>query len=439
MTDWQLASIIILGGSVFLMTLGMPVYTAFMAINIIGVYIFMGGSQGLSFLAASVFDVISMFALIPLVLFILMGELMYHSGIIPKLISAIDKWLGRMPGRLSLLTVASGSVFATLTSNSLSGVALLGSTLEPEMRKRGVHKSMILGPIAGGGCLAAMIPPAALAVLMGAIAKISVGKLLLAIIIPGLLLAFLYAAFIIVRCTLNPSLAPPYEVKHIPLKEKLSDTAKYILPVAFVIFMVTGVIYAGICTPTEASATGAASAAILVLVYRTATKKNIEAAFKNTVSISVMILCIVAEAQAFSQILAFTGVSRKIMEIAINIPAHPVVTIIIMQLVILMMGMFMEVIPIMMMTCPIFIPIIKALGFDPIWYSVIFLINIEVSQITPPYALQLFVLKGVVSPDTRMMDIYKGVFPFLVMDLICMGLIIAFPDLALWLPSKLKG
>jgi tripartite ATP-independent transporter DctM subunit len=436
MAEWQLALLVVLGGSVFLMVLGVPIYTALMATNIIGVYMFMGGSLGLTFLASSVFDVISMFALIPLVLFILMGELMYQSGVITKVLTALDKWIGRMPGRLSLLTVASGTVFATLTSNSLSGVALLGATLEPEMRKRGVHKSMILGPLAGGGCLAAMIPPAALAVLMGAIAKISVGKLLIAIIIPGLLLAFSYACYIIIRCMLNPTLAPPYEVDKIPLKEKLEDTVKHILPVAFVIFMVTGVIYFGICTPTEASATGAVSAVVLLLVYRTATKKNIEAALKSTVSISVMILCIIAGAQAFSQILAFTGASRHILEFAVNIPAPAIVTIIIMQLVILVMGMFLEVIPIMMLTIPIFLPIVKTLGFDPIWYAVIFLLNIEVSQITPPYALQLFVLKGVVSNDVTMMDIYKGVLPFLILDVICIGLILAFPDIALWLPSK---
>jgi len=439
MEEWQLALLIILGGTLLLMVLGMPLFAAFTTINMVGVYIFMGGERGFGFLVSSIFETVTMFALIPLVLFILMGEVMYNSGITPNVIGALDKWLGRMPGRLSLLCIGSGTIFATLTADSLAGAALLGSTLEPEMKARGVHKSMRIGPIAAGGCLAAMIPPAALAVLYGAIAKISVGQTLMAIIVPGIILAVCYATYIIVRSILQPELAPAYDVRSVPLSEKLKDTVKYILPAGFVIFMVTGVIFLGICTPTEAAATGAVSAFILTAVYGQFNRENISKSTKNALSIAVMILCIVAGAQAFSQLLAFTGVTRNLMSLITNLGTSPMVTIILMQLIILLMGMFLEVIPIMMITTPIFMPLIKSFGYDPIWYAVIFLINLELSGISPPYALQLFVIKGVVSDDVTMFDIYKSVIPFFLIDLCVMGLLMAFPAIVLWLPNLMQG
>jgi len=294
---------------------------------------------------------------------------------------------------------------------------------------------MIIGPIAAGGCLAAMIPPAALAVLYGAVAKVSVGKLLMAIIIPGIMMASLYSLYIIIRSLLQPDLAPAYEVKNITFLEKISETVKYLLPAAFLVFMVTGVIFLGICTPTEAAATGAFSAFLLAIAYRNFNKKNIKKALSSSLSISVMILCIIASAQAFSQVLAFTGVTRNILSMAMALPVSPIVLVLLMQIVILFMGMFLEVIPIMMITTPVFMPIIKSLGYDPIWFAVIFLINLEVSAITPPYALQLFVIKGVVSKDITMTEIYKAIVPFFLIDLLCMALIMAFPMIALWLPS----
>jgi len=435
MAEWHFALLLIIGGTLFLMMIGMPLFGAFMTINIISCYVFMGGVNGLEFLISSVFEVITMFAIVPLVLFILMGEVMYNSGITPNVISTLDKWIGKIPGRLSLLCIGAGTVFATLTADSLAGAALLGSTLEPEMKKRKVHNSMIIGPIAAGGCLAAMIPPAALAVLYGAVAKVSVGKLLMAIIIRGIMMASLYSLYIIIRSLLQPDLAPAYEVKNITFLEKISETVKYLLPAAFLVFMVTGVIFLGICTPTEAAATGAFSAFLLAIAYRNFNKKNIKKALSSSLSISVMILCIIASAQAFSQVLAFTGVTRNILSMAMALSVSPIVLVLLMQLVILFMGMFLEVIPIMMITTPIFMPIIKSLGYDPIWFAVIFLINLEVSAITPPYALQLFVIKGVVSKDTTMTEIYKAIVPFFLIDLLCMALIMAFPIIALWLPS----
>ena len=211
--EWPLVLLLIFGGLIVLMITGMPIAFCFMLINIIGMYAFFGGMLGLEQLVTTIYSSLTTFILLPIPLFILMGEVMFHSGIAPKLIETLDKWMGRIPGRLSLLAVAVGTVLSTLTGTSLASVAMLGSVLVPEMEKHGYRKSMSLGPILGSGGLAMMIPPSALAVLCGAIAELSIGKLLIAIICPGLLIAFIYALYIIIRCVLQPSIAPSYEVK----------------------------------------------------------------------------------------------------------------------------------------------------------------------------------------------------------------------------------
>ena len=217
--EWQLILLLVFGGLIVLMLTGMPIAFCFMLINIVGMYIFFG-MLGLEQLISSMYSSLNTFVLLPIPLFILMGEIMFHSGIAPVLIETIDKWLGRIPGRLSMLSVAVGTILSALTGTSLASVAILGSVLVPEMEKHGYKKTMSLGPILGSGGLAMMIPPSALAVLCGAIAELSIGRILMAIIFPGLLMAFIYAAYIVIRCLLQPSIAPVYEVERSPLKEK---------------------------------------------------------------------------------------------------------------------------------------------------------------------------------------------------------------------------
>ena len=266
--EWYLALLFLLSGLVVLMLIGLPVAFSFLIISMVWMFFLWGGEAGLEQLVVSVFESLTRFGFVAIPLFILMGEVMFQSGIAPRMIESLDKWLGRLPGRLGLLAVGSGSIFATLTGVSLASVALMGSTLTPEMEKRGYKKSMSLGPILGSGGLAIMIPPSQIAVFLAVIAVISVGKTLIAIIVPGVLMAVLYAVYIIVRCHLQPSIAPAYEVPHIPLSVKLVATAKYILPLGFIILMVTGVIFLGIATPSEAAATGALSCFILAAAYR---------------------------------------------------------------------------------------------------------------------------------------------------------------------------
>ena len=433
--DWWLTLLLILGGLLVLMAAGMPVAFCFLLVNVVGVILLWGGEVGLQQLSLSLYGSVTTFTLVPLPLFLFMGELMFQSGLAPSIIDALDKWFGRLPGRLGLLSVSVGTVFSTLTGASMASVAMLGSGLVPEMEKRGYQKSMSLGPILGSGGLAIMIPPSGLAVLVAALGEFSVGRTLVAILMPGLLMAALYAIYIIGRCRLQPSIAPPYDVGSISLLQKVSALAKHVLPLGLIVFLVTGVILLGIATPTEAAATGTLGTFVLIAFHKKLSLKVVRKAALETISITVMMFMIIAGATAFSQVLSFSGASRGMVEFALGFALPHIFIIGAMQVVLLFLGMFIGPVAIIMITLPLFMPMILAMGSDPVWFGVIFLLNLEMGTTTPPYGMSLFVMKGVAPADTTMGDIYRAALPFLACDLVAMILLIAFPAIALWLPG----
>ena len=375
--EWQLAFLLILGSLVVLMATGMPVAFSFMTVNLMGVFIFFGGETGLRQLILSIYTSVTTFALLPVPLFVLMGEVMFQSGIAPRMMDALDKWLGRLPGRLSLLTVGAATMLSTMSGSSLGTTAMLGALLVPEMEKRGYKKPMSIGPILGSGGLAIIIPPSALAVLLASLAYVSIGKLLIAGVIPGIIIAFFYAGYISIRCLLQPSLAPSYVVTPPPLSEKLVATARDILPLGFIVFMVLGLIFLGIATPTEAAATGAVGAAILALVYRRLNWDVVKRSVLSATQIAILTLMIITGSTAFSQILAGSGASKGMVDFMVSFPLAPIVLIIIMQLVLLVLGCFMDVVSMIMITLPIYMPIVNALGFNPVWFALLMLINMS--------------------------------------------------------------
>ena len=433
--EWWIVFLFIFFGLLFLFALGVPVAFSFLFVNLVGAYLFWGGSVGLSQLILSIYNSVTSFALIPVPLFVLMGEVMFHSGVAPRMMDVLDKWLGRIPGRLSLLAVGGGTIFATLTGSAMAGAAMLGSVLVPEMEARGYKKSMTIGPILGSGGLAIMIPPSALGVLLAGLALFSVGQFLVAIILPGLLMAILYAGYILVRCTVQPHLAPSYEMKHFPLSEKVVATVRYILPLGSILFLVVGLIFLGVATPTEAAALGALGCFVLAFFYRGLNWDLTKRSFSSTLDVTIMMFMILTGSMAFSQLLAFTGATQGLIKLAVGLPLPPILIIVSMQIVLLLLGTFMEPLTIMMVTIPIFMPIVKQLGFDPIWFGTIMLLNMEMATTSPPFGLVLFVMKGVAPPDTRMKDIYLSAIPFLICDLVVMVAIMAFPGVVLWLPS----
>lgn len=432
--EWWLVYVIIFGTLIGIMLSGLPVAFSFMLANLIFGLI-LWGQAGLQQLILSMFESVSIFTLLPIPLFILMGEVMFHSGLATNLLDAIDKWMGRLPGRLGLLSVAAGTLLAALTGASMGSIAMLGTTLVPEMRKRGYSKLMTLGPIMGSGGLAVMIPPSSLAVLLGSLGEISISKLLIAIIPGGLIMAALYALYIIVRCWLQPSLAPSYDVRTSTLSEKVGSFARYVLPMAVVMFLVIGVMMLGIGTPTEAAATGTLGTYFLALCYGRLNWVLIKKSLRGAFRITVLIFMIITGATAFSQILSYTGASAGFVKAALDVSLPPMLLMIIMQLVLIFLGMFLNQVAIMLITLPIFMPVVKAVGFNPVWFGVLFLINMEVGLLSPPFGLSLFVMKGVAPSDVTMTDIIRAALPFIYLDIIALALIVIFPGLVLWFPG----
>ncbi len=432
---WLLLTIFVIVLGIVLAS-GIPIAFGMLLLNAIGGIIYLGGiNTGISHLGRVMIDNLTNYALMPVVLFVLMGELMFISGLAPKMIEVIEKWMGRLPGRLSLLAVAGGALVGTVSGSTMSSVVLLGSTLVPEMEKHGYKKPMSIGPVLGSGGLAMMIPPSAFAVFLASVAQISVGRLLVAIIIPGVLMAILYAGYIIIRCMVQPSLAPSYQPETTPLSEKIILTLKYVVPLGSTLVIIVGAIIFGIATPSEVAAVGVVWVIILIALNGKFSWKMLWESTMETTKISVMIFTIFVGAISFSQILSFSGVTQEMILWASNLDIAPIILVLIMMFIMLCMGTVLEQGSIIMIVIPIFMPLINQLGFDPIWFGVIMLLNMQMATTTPPFGVNLFALKSVVSKDTSMKDIYRAAIPFIACDWVIMLLLLAFPAIALWLPS----
>jgi tripartite ATP-independent transporter DctM subunit len=433
--EWWVILLFLIGGLIFFLALGLPIAFAFLLINFIGAYVFMGGLDGLSLSVQQIFTSLVSFSLAPIPLFIFMGELMLHSGMAKRTLDVFDKLIGKLPGRLSLIVITGGALFSTLSGSTIANTAMLGEIMVPEMKERGYKNPMILGPIVGVGGLAMLIPPSALAVVYASLAQISVGKVLIAGAVPGFMLAVLYSLYVVGRSRISPSLAPAYDVAHHTLSEKLSDFVKYVLPLGFIFFLVLGVIFLGIATPTEAASTGALGSIILACCYKKFNVTVLQKSLKGTLRVSVMAFMIISASMTYSSIQAFTGSTMGLVNLITGLEMSRIFVIIGMMVILMILGTFMEQVSMMMITIPIFMPVIQGLGFDPIWFAILMLLNLEMALSTPPFGMLLFVMKGSAPPDTSLGEICKAALPFLGCDLIVMVLIIAFPSIALYLPN----
>jgi tripartite ATP-independent transporter DctM subunit len=433
--EWWVILLFLIGGLIFFLALGLPIAFAFLLINFIGAYVFMGGLDGLSLSVQQIFTSLVSFSLAPIPLFIFMGELMLHSGMAKRTLDVFDKLIGKLPGRLSLIVITGGALFSTLSGSTIANTAMLGEIMVPEMKERGYKNPMILGPIVGVGGLAMLIPPSALAVVYASLAQISVGKVLIAGAVPGFMLAVLYSLYVVGRSRISPSLAPAYDVAHHTLSEKLSDFVKYVLPLGFIFFLVLGVIFLGIATPTEAASTGALGSIILAFCYKKFNVTVLQKSLKGTLRVSVMAFMIISASMTYSSIQAFTGSTMGLVNLITGLEMSRIFVIIGMMVILMILGTFMEQVSMMMITIPIFMPVIQGLGFDPIWFAILMLLNLEMALSTPPFGMLLFVMKGSAPPDTSLGEICKAALPFLGCDLIVMVLIIAFPSIALYLPN----
>ncbi len=416
-----------------MMLSGLPVAFGFLTLNILGLYFFMGGNT-LSLLATSAFTSVGQFSLIPIPLFILMGELLMRTGLAAKTVDAVDHWIGRVPGRLSLSAVGGGTLFGALSGASMASVAMLGSTLVPEMAKRNYKPTMSVGAILGGGGLAVLIPPSALGVLLGALAKVSIAKLLLGGILPGLLLATMYFFYFSVRAKLQPELAPPYTAAPTTLSVKLNALLS-VAPLFSLIAVVTGTIFLGIATPSESAAMGVIATIVLAACYRCLSWTALKSALMSTMTTTSMMLMVIVGSSAFSQLLAMTGTTSGLVSTVAELDLSPIMTVIVMQFIVLLLGCFIDTISIMLVAIPVFMPIVVLLGIDPIWFAILILVQLELAGITPPFGVLLFVMKGV-QQHLKMSEIYRAAIPIVLIQLVLIAILMVFPQIVLFLPES---
>lgn len=437
---WIEASILLFGGLVALMALGLPVAFAFLAINIVGAAIFLGGQVGLIQFSRNAVQSITIFALTPIPFFVLMGEVLFHSGVAMKAIDAFAVLIRRVPGRLSVIAIVAGTVFSAISGSTIATTALLGSLMLPTMLARGYHPKMAMGPIMGIGGVDMLIPPSALTVLLGSLAGISITGLLIAGVIPGLMLSALFVGYIIARAVIDPRLAPAETLEKAPsFAERWLPFLIYVLPLLFIFGLVVGAMSAGWATPTEAAAIGAAGTIVAALAYGRLTFNNLMQALLGTVAISGTILFIIIGATTFAQVLSFSGVVNGILGLITGQGLPPMTVVIGMILILLFLGCFVDQVSMMLITLPFFMPLVQQLGIDPIWFGIIFLICMQLGLLTPPFGLLLFTMKSVAPSSVNMTQIYWAAIPYVAFGVLVLALILLFPPIAIWLPRILGG
>ena len=435
---WPLALLIIFGCLVVLMITGMPIFFAFMVTCMAGALLFWGGLAGMETLLTSVFSSVTSFVFLPIPLFVLMGNVIFESGVGGNVVDGVDKLLGRLPGRLSILAIGAGVLLGTMIGMSGGSIAVLGKSLVPDMKKRGYKNPMILGPIVASGTLAVLIPPSALAVIIGAIGKVSIGDMLIAIIPAGLLLAVMFIAYIIIRARLQPDLAPNYTVTNITFAVKVNVVVKQILPIGLVIFAVIGVIFLGVATPTEAAALGALACYVLAALYRKLNWKMIKESVKSTIQITVMVMMIMTASLSFARILVSSGAIAGLVKLSTELSVPSAVIVIATQIVVVFLGCFMDPASIVMISVPIFFPIVQALHYDMLWYAILLLINIQLGLITPPFGLDVYTMKALAPSDVTLGETFRASMPFLAIGFLLMVIIWVYPPLITWLPGIVR-
>jgi tripartite ATP-independent transporter DctM subunit len=437
--SWIEGSILLFGGLVAVMGLGLPVAFAFLALNVAGAIVFLGGEAGLAQLARNAVQSITGFSLTPIPFFVLMGEVLFHSGVALKAIDAFALIIRRVPGRLSVIAIVAGTVFSAISGSTIATTALLGSLMLPTMLARGYDARMAMGPIMGIGGVDMLIPPSALTVLLGSLAGISIGGLLIGGIVPGLILSALYVAYIIVRATLDPALAPDARMEEGPHgAARWLPFVTHVIPLVLIFGLVIGAMTGGLATPTEAAAIGAAGTIVAAAVYRGLTFANLMKALTGTVAVSGTILFIIVGATTFAQVLSFSGVVNGLLGGVTGLGLSLNAVVIAMLLILLFLGCFVDQVSMMLITLPFFMPLAQRYDIDPIWFGVLFLICMQLGLLTPPFGLLLFTMKGVAPSAITMHQIYMAAMPYIVMSLLILVLIFFFPVIATWLPAVLS-
>jgi tripartite ATP-independent transporter DctM subunit len=437
--SWQWAALLLLGGSTALLLIGMPVALSFVAINVIGALLFLGGDAGLAQIVRNSVVSVMNFSLTPIPLFILMGEVLFHTGLAVKVIDGVERLIRQVPGRLAVVAVVAGTVFSAISGSTIATTAMLGSLMLPVMLARGYHPTMATGPIMAIGAVDMLIPPSALTVLLGSLSGISISKLLIGGVVPGLMLSLAFVAYIVVRAKLTPALAPPTPITTHRGWENWRLLILYVLPLGAIFAVVVGAMSGGFATPTESAALGALATMGVAAIYRVLTLEALMKSLKGATAISGMILFIILGATTFSQILSFSGATEGLVSAILGQGLSTFAIVTLMMLILIFLGIFVDQVSMMLITLPVFMPIVLRLGVDPVWFGILFLICMQLGLLLPPHGLLLMTMRGVAPPQVTMGHIFQAVVPYVIMSLLLLALLLLFPMIATWLPNRLIG
>lgn len=437
--NWDYFVLLMFIGVIASLFIGIPVAFALMGMSLLFGYVGFGNAVG-DMLIRRVWDIANNYVLGAVPLFVFMGALLERSGIAASLFDAMMQLTGRLRGGLGVGTVLMCTIFAASTGIIGASEVVIGLLAIPVLLSKGFNKSLICGTICAGGSLGTIIPPSVVIVVYGPAAGLSVGRLLAAAVFPGMMLSGLYILYIIIRCWIRPQDGPGLPPEEImPWAKKFPLLLKALLPPLALIFAVTGTILVGWAAPTEAAALGAFGAVILCFVYGKITLRSLYEACISTIKISSMIMMVLTGGTMYTGVFLALGGSQVSENLIQAMHLSPWATLFLFLFLTFLAGFILDWISILLIFVPIFIPIVIKMGFNPIWFSTLFFIMIQTSYLTPPMAPAIFYLKGIVPPEIEMNDMFKGVVPYIGLQLIGAALVIFFPQIALWLPEYMMG
>jgi len=434
-----LMTVLLFGFLLTLLVLGLPLAFCFGSVAIIFM-IWQWGPQALFTIATTAFGEWNNFILIAVPLFILMANLLERSGVAEDLYEMMYRWMGPLRGGLAMGTIVICAIFAAMAGISAVATVTMGLIALPSMLKRGYDRLIAVGCVCAGGTLGILIPPSVIMILYASLTGTSVGKLFMGGIFPGILVAALFIAYIGIRCFIQPHLGPsvPKEERY-SWAQKLVSLKAVIAPI-ILILLVLGVIYFGICTPTEAAGIGAFGSLVVLFVNRRFTWPVFTDSLTRTCRLSAMVMWILLGAKSFSHVYMALGASEMVYNLLTGLEINRWFFVIGMQLILFIMGFFMDPAGIIMICTPVFVPLITRLGFDPIWFGILFTINMELGYVTPPFGFNLFYMKALAGPmGVSMQDIYRSIIPYVILEILGLAIIMVFPQLAVWLPQKMIG
>ena len=437
--DIGLLTLVIVLAIALLLVMGLPLAFVTGAVAVtVGLLKF--GPVVLGLIASRIYSFTNEYVLVAVPMFILMASLMERTGVARDLYRAMHVWAGGLRGGVAAQTLIVAMIMAAMTGIIGGEIVLLGMIALPQMLRVGYQKNLAIGTICAGGSLGTMIPPSIVLIIYGLTANVAIGDLFLATIIPGFLLAGIYLSYILVRCAINPDLGPPapLEERQMPLLQKLALFKSLVLPL-MVAAWVLGSIYAGSASVSEAAGRGVVGTLLAALVRRELSWEVLKAAVLQTMNTCGMLLWLTFGATALIGVYNLMGGTLFVKEVVTGLDVAPLAVILIMMGILVVMGLFMDWVGILLLTVPIFVPVIVSLGYDPVWFGVLFCMNMQVSYLSPPFGPAAFYLKGVAPPEISLQDIFAGLWPFIILQIIGLMLVLCLPEIALWLPRLVYG